>query len=144
MYSHRKETCPFEIMATTVLMVQELKIRDDEGRESERIITCKIKGGDEAINPEIVEDFGLWMLAKRRFCRIPITQSNQETLNLLRKCKAKKRAQKKNNPGDFMDGVRKSKYSILDLEEDNVMEGDHTEEERNKMQMESHIARGGS
>ena len=43
-----------------------------------------------------------------------------------------------------MEGIRQSKYSILDLEEDKVMEGDHTEEERNEMQMESQIARGGS
>ena len=43
-----------------------------------------------------------------------------------------------------MEGVRQSKYSILDLEEDKVMEGDHTEEEMNKMQMESHIARWGN
>ena len=43
-----------------------------------------------------------------------------------------------------MEGVRQSKYSILNLEEDKVMEGDHTEEKRNKMQMEIHIARGGS
>ena len=43
-----------------------------------------------------------------------------------------------------MEGVRQSKYSILDLEEDKVMEGGHTEEEMNKMQMESQIARGGS
>ena len=49
-----------------------------------------------------------------------------------------------NNHGDLMEGVRQSKYSILDLEEDKVMEGDHTEEERNEMQMESQIARGGS
>ena len=32
-----------------------------------------------------------------------------------------------NNHGDFMEGVRQSKYSILDLEEDKVMEGDRTE-----------------
>ena len=43
-----------------------------------------------------------------------------------------------------MEGVMQSKYTILDLEENKVMEGDHTEEERNKMQMESHIVRGGS
>ena len=49
-----------------------------------------------------------------------------------------------NNHEDFTEGVRQLKHSILDFEEDKVMKGDHTEEERNKMQMESHIARGGS
>ena len=43
-----------------------------------------------------------------------------------------------------MEGLRQSKYSILYLEEDKVMEGDHTEEEMNKIKMESHIVRGGS
>ena len=43
-----------------------------------------------------------------------------------------------------MEGVRQLKYSILDFEENKVMEGDHTEEEMNEMQMESQIARGGS
>ena len=61
--------------------MQEPQIRDDEGRESDIIITGEIEGGDEAINPEIMEDFGPWMLAKRRIRRIPITQSNQETLD---------------------------------------------------------------
>ena len=84
------------------------------------------------------------MLAKRRIHRISITQSNRETLDSLRKGKTKKRAQMNNKHGDFMEGVRQSKYFILDMEEDKVMEGDHTEKERNKMQMESHIARGGS
>ena len=42
-----------------------------------------------------------------------------------------------------MEGVRQPKYSILNLEEDKVMEGDHTEKERNEMQIESQIARGG-
>ena len=51
MYSHRKETCPYEILATTVPTVQEPQIRDDEGKESDRIITCEIEGGNEAINP---------------------------------------------------------------------------------------------
>ena len=41
-----------------------------------------------------------------------------------------------NNHGDFMEGVRQLKYSILDFEENKVMEGDHTEEEMNEMQME--------
>ena len=72
------------------------------------------------------------MLATRRFRRVPITQSNEETLDSLRKGEVTKRAQMNNNHVDFMDGVRKSKYSILDLEEDKVMEGDHTEEEMNK------------
>ena len=35
-------------------------------------------------------------------------------------------------------------WKILDLEKDKDMEGDHTKEERNKMQMESHIAREGN
>ena len=83
------------------------------------------------------------MLAKRRFFRVPITQSNKEMLDSLREGKSKKRAQMNNNHGDFMEAVRQSKYSIFDLEEDKVMEGDHTEEERNKMQMESHITIGG-
>ena len=43
-----------------------------------------------------------------------------------------------------MEGVRQSKYSILDLEEDKVMEVDHTKEEMNEMQMEIQITRGGS
>ena len=90
MYSHRKETFRSEFLATTVPTVQEPQIRDVEGRESDRIITGEIKGGDEAINSEIIEDFGPWMLAKRRFHRVPITQSNQETLDSLRKGKAKK------------------------------------------------------
>ena len=81
MYGHRKETCPSEILATTVPIMQEPLIRDDEGRESDRIITGEIEGGDEAINPEIVEDFGPWMLAKRRICRVLITENNQETLD---------------------------------------------------------------
>ena len=92
----------------------------------------------------IVEDFGPWMLAKRRIRRVPITQSNQETLDSLRKDKAKKRAQMNNNHKDFMEGVKQSKYFILDLEEDKVIEWDHTKEEMNKMQMESLIGRGGS
>ena len=49
-----------------------------------------------------------------------------------------------NKHKDFMEGVRQSKYSILDLKEDKVMEGNHTKEGRNEMQMESHIDRGGS
>ena len=49
-----------------------------------------------------------------------------------------------NKHRDFIEEVRPSKYSILDLEEEKVMEGDHTEEEMSKMQMGSHIARGGS
>ena len=84
------------------------------------------------------------MLAKRRIHKFPITQSNQETLDSLRKDKAKKQAQMNNNHEDFMEVVRQSKCSILDLEEDKDMEGDHTREERNEMQMESQIARGGS
>ena len=84
------------------------------------------------------------MFSKRRFRRVLITQSNKEMLDSLRKGKANKRAQMNNNHGDFMEGVMKSKYLILDMEEDKVMEGDHTEEERNEMQMESHIDRGGS
>ena len=32
MYGHRKETCSFEILTTTVTTVQELPIRDDEDR----------------------------------------------------------------------------------------------------------------
>ena len=83
------------------------------------------------------------MLTKRRIRKVPITQSNQETLDSLRKGKAKKRAQMNNNHEDFMKGVRQLKYSILDLEEDKVMEGDHTEEERNEMQIESQISRRG-
>ena len=79
MYGHRKETCPSEILTTTVPTVQKSPIRDDEGRESDKKIIGKTEGGDEAINPEIVEDFGPWMLAN-------------------------------------MEGVRQSKYSILDLE----------------------------
>ena len=67
------------------------------------------------------------MLAKRLIRRVPITQSNQETLDSLRKGKAKKRDQINNNHGDFMEGVWQSKYSILDLKEDKVMEEDHTE-----------------
>ena len=47
---------------TTVLTVQEPPIRDDEGRESDKKITDETKGGNKAINPEIVEDFGPWML----------------------------------------------------------------------------------
>ena len=144
MFSHRKETCPSEILASIVLKVQNPQIRDDEGRESDRIIKGEIEGGDEAINLEIVEDFRPWMLAKRRIRRVPITQSNQKTLDSLKKGKAKKRAQMNNKHRDFMEGVRQLKYSILDLEEDKVMEGDHTEEEMNKMKMESHIARVGS
>ena len=143
MYSHTKETCPFEILATTVLIVQEQQIRDDEGRESDKIITSEIEGGDEAINLEKVEDSEPWMLAKRRIRRVPITKSNQETLDSSRKGNVKKRDQMNNNHEDFMEGARQLKYSILDSEEDKVMEGDHTKEERNKMQMESHIARGG-
>ena len=54
MYSHVKETCHSEILATTIPTVQELQIRDDEGRESDRIITGDTKGGDEVINPSIV------------------------------------------------------------------------------------------
>ena len=73
MYSHRKETCPSEILATTVLTMLEPQIRDDEGRVSDRIITGETEGGDEGINPEIVEDFGPWMLAQRRIQRVPIT-----------------------------------------------------------------------
>ena len=61
-----------------------------------------------------------------------------------RQGKSKKRAQMNNNHGDFMEGVRQSKYSILDLEKDKLMEEDHTKKESNKMQMESHITRGGS
>ena len=76
MYSHRKETCPSEILATTIPTVQEPQIRDDEDRESNRIITGENEGGDEAISPEIVEDFGPWMLAKRQIRRVPITQIN--------------------------------------------------------------------
>ena len=106
MYGHMKETCPSEILTTTVPTVLEPSIRDDEGRESDRKITGETKGGDEAINPEIMEDFGPWMLAKRQIRRVPITQNNQETLDSLRKGKAKKRAQMNNNHGDFMEGVR--------------------------------------
>ena len=84
------------------------------------------------------------MLAKRQIRRVPITQRNQEMLDSLRKGKAKKWAQMNNNHRDFMEGVKQSKYSILDLEEDKVMEGDHTKEEKNEMQIESQIARGGS
>ena len=91
-----------------------------------------------------MEDFGPWILAKRRICKVPITQSNQETLDSLRKGKAKKQAHMSNNHEDFMERVRQSKYSILNFEEDKVMEGDHTEKERNEMKMESQIARGGS
>ena len=35
-------------------------------------------------------------------------------------------------------------WKILDLEKDKDMKGDHTKEERNKMQMESQIAREGN
>ena len=80
-YSHRKETCHFEILATIVPTVQESQIRDDEGRESDRIIISETEEGDEAINLEIVEDFGPWMLVKRRIRRVSITQSNQESPN---------------------------------------------------------------
>ena len=80
-YIHRMETYPFEILATTIPTMQEPQIRDDEGRELDRIITGETEGRDGAINPEIVEDFGPWMLAKRRICRVLITQSHQETLN---------------------------------------------------------------
>ena len=76
MYGHRKETCPSEILETIVLTVQDPPIRDDEGRESDSIITGETEGRDKAIHPEIVEDFGPWMLAKRRIRRVPITQSN--------------------------------------------------------------------
>ena len=127
MYSNTLETYPSKILVTTVPTVQEPQIRDDEGRESDRVITSETEGRDEAINPEIVEDFGPWMLAKRRICRVLITQSNQETLDSWRKRKAKKRAQINNNHEDFMEGVWQSKYSILDLEENKVMEEDHTE-----------------
>ena len=84
------------------------------------------------------------MLAKRRIRRVPINKSNKETLDSSRNGKAKKRDQTNNNHRDFKEGARQLKYSILDLEKDKVMEGDHTEKERNKMKMESHIARGGS
>ena len=42
-----------------------------------------------------------------------------------------------------MEGVRQSKYSILDLEEDKVLERDHTKEERDEMKMESRSLEGG-
>ena len=90
MYGHRKETYSSEILATTIPTVQEPPIRDDEGRRLDRIIIGKTEGRDETINAEIVEDFGPWMFAKRRICRVPITQSNQETMDSLRKDKTKK------------------------------------------------------
>ena len=42
-----------------------------------------------------------------------------------------------------MEGVRQSKYSILDLEEDKLLERDHTKEERDEMQMEARSLEGG-
>ena len=70
------------------------------------IITSETERGDEAINLEIVEDFEPWMLAKRRVRRVPITQSNQEMMDSLRKGMEKQRAQMNNNHRDLMEGVR--------------------------------------
>ena len=77
MYSYRKETCPSEILATTILTVQEPQKMDDEGKESDRISIGETEQGDEANNPEIVEDSGPRMLAKRQIHKVPITQRNQ-------------------------------------------------------------------
>ena len=106
MYGHRKKIFPSKILMITVPTLQEPSIRDDKGKESNRKITGETEGGDIEINQEIVEDFGPWMLAKRRIRRVPITQRNQETLDSLRKGKAKKRAQMNCNHRDFMEGVR--------------------------------------
>ena len=76
MYGRMKETCHFEILMTTVLTMQEPPLSDDESRESDRKITNETEGGDEVINPEIVEDFEPWMLAKKQVYKVPITQSN--------------------------------------------------------------------
>ena len=61
MYGHRKETCPLEKPRPTAAP------ENNEGNSPNGASTTEqIRIEERGINPEIVEDFGSWMLVPRR------------------------------------------------------------------------------
>ena len=64
MYGHRKDTCPLENKETTAMPEENQANSSDKNQEDR----CDNQAAEcaQLFNPEIVEEFGPWMLAKRR------------------------------------------------------------------------------
>ena len=122
MYGHRKDAYSQEIGDT--LLQQKPREKEHLGEGPERQVREDHGGGDDGIQPEVVEQFGPWMLAKRRTRRNSLNQDDKGVTKGRKVEQTDKQSASHVKPK--MVGTQ-SKFSILNVEGEEEMVLDENE-----------------